>query len=128
MSSKHPWRVHISNMDTIIRVGIHPHEQTPQRVRISAVVEGEYPARPTGISDCFDYDHVHKLVVDTWPTQQHTDLLEMLAVELLEYIFQTDSRVQRARVTVCKPDIFAQAESVGVEAEWTRADFERFTQ
>ncbi len=122
---KHHWRVHIKNMETTIGVGIHEHERRKQRVLVNVVVEGEYLAKPQVIEDCFNYDHVHNLVVNEWPKKEHKPLLENCAVELLEHIFRCDNRVDYASVRVCKPDIFPQVEAVGVEAEWTREDFKK---
>lgn len=130
MSSKNAtqrWRINIRNMETTIRIGIHPHEKKPQRVLINTTVEGVYPAAPTKIGDCFNYDLIQRLVVQEWPKQPHVDLLETYVSELLMFIFRSDDRVDFARASVCKPDIFPEAQSVGVEAEWTRADFERYS-
>lgn len=128
MSSNQKWRVYIKNLETRIRVGIHAHEQEIQRVIINATIEAEYAAKPRSIDDCFNYDHLHDWVVQEWPKRPHTALLEHCVVELLEHIFRADKRISFARVSVCKPDIFPQADSVGVEAEWTRADFKRHQQ
>ena len=125
MSSDMRWRVHVKNLETRIAIGIHDHEKTPQRIIVNAAIDVIYPARPPSIEQCFDYDHVHRLVVGEWPRRVHIPLLESCTVELLEYIFRTDDRVVFAQVSVRKPDIFSEAESMGVEAEWTRADFER---
>jgi dihydroneopterin aldolase len=125
MSSDQRWRVNIRNMQTRIPVGIHPHEIAPQRVIVNASIEGNFAPLPKVIEDCFNYDHVHKLVVKEWPSHTHTGLLETYVIELLEYIFRTDERVTFARASVCKPDIFPDTDSVGVETEWTRGDYER---
>lgn len=125
--NKHRWLVNIKNMQTTIGVGIHPHEQIKQRVFVNVTIEGEYPAKPKVIGECFNYDHVHDLVVNEWPNRKHKPLLENCAVELLEHIFRCDGRVDAVTVRVCKPDIFPQVESVGVETRWTRADFEKFS-
>jgi len=125
MSSEQKWRVHIRNLETLIRIGIHAHEQTPQRVLVNAVIEGLFPLRPASIEDCFDYDHVHALVVGVWPKQAQVGLMETRVIELLEHIFTMDARVSYAKVGLCKPDIFKEAEAVGVEVEWTREDFKR---
>lgn len=122
---KHRWRVHVTNLQTTIRVGIHEHEKEKQRIIVNAIVEGEYPAKPQVIEDCFNYEYIHNLVVDEWPKKEHKLLLENCVVELLEHIFRSDERVDYASVRVCKPDISSHAEAVGVETEWTRKDFEK---
>lgn len=122
---KHRWNIHIKNMETTIGVGIHPHERVKQRVFVNVTVEGEYPAKPQVIEDCFNYDYIHNLVVEKWPNREHKLLLENCVTELLEHIFRCDERVNRASVRVCKPDIFPGVEAVGVETTWTRADFKK---
>lgn len=120
------WRINIRNIETFVRIGIHAQEKVqPQRVVVNATVEGIYSAIPKQIDECFNYDPVRSLVVKEWPARAHVDLLETYVTELLAFIFKSDSRVEFARASVCKPDIFPEAQSVGVEAEWTRKDFER---
>lgn len=126
MSSEQCWRINIRNIATKIAVGIHDHEKTPQRVLVNVTVESLYAPKPDSIDECFNYDHVRRLVVEEWPGRQHIPLLETCVTGLLEYIFRTDLRVVYAKASVCKPDIFPEVDSVGVEAEWTRADYERF--
>lgn len=124
---KHRWRVYLKDLETTIGVGIHAHELIKQRVIVNVTVEGEYPAKPADINDCFNYEYIYKLVVSEWPNKEHKQLLEHCVVELLENIFRYDSRVDYAKVQACKPDIFESVQAVGVETEWTRKDFERFT-
>ncbi len=125
MYSEMVWRVYVKNLETNIKIGIHAHEHKPQRVLVNATVTGRYPSHPSSINDCFNYDHIHKLVVTEWQKRPQTKLLETLVVEVLEYIFRIDNRVEAAKVSLCKPDIFQTAESVGVEAEWTREEYVR---
>ena len=119
------WRVFVKNLETFLRIGIYVAEKEPQRVLVNAVIEADYPARPTSIQQCISYEHVYNLVRLEWPERGHTELLETYATELLSFIFSLDKGVVFARVSLSKPDIFPEAEAVGVEAEWTRADFER---
>lgn len=126
MSSKIRWKVHVRGLEATIRIGIHSHEKEPQRVRVDAEVQSDYAIRPTGISECFDYDHIYNIVSKEWPKRNHTALLESYVTELLEHIFRADARVVSAKVRISKPDIFHEAEAVGVEAVWTREDFERY--
>lgn len=125
MSSNQRWRIFVENLETRVRIGIHEHERDPQRILVSAVIEADYSRRPQSIKECFDYDHLHRVVVEEWPHRSHVMLLETAVTELLESIFAADDRVVKARVSIRKPDIFVQAQAVGVEAEWTRADYER---
>jgi dihydroneopterin aldolase len=125
MSSDMRWRINIRELTAQLMVGIHAHERQPQRILVNITVEGHYPARPQSIKDCICYEKIYRLVTEEWTKRTHTELLESLIVELLEFVFRKDSRVAFAKVSLCKPDAFANAERVGVEAEWTREDFER---
>lgn len=121
------WCIFVKNLETTVRIGIHRHEKTAQRLRVSADIEMLYAQPPQTIADCFNYDHIYRLVCEEWPKGAHVDLLETLAVDFLNYVFTMDSRVDSAKVRIAKPDIFAEAEEVGVETRWTREDFKRLT-
>lgn len=124
--SKQRWRINICNIETHIPVGIHEHEKIPQRIIVNATVECSYSCKPETIDECFNYDHVRKLVVEEWPNRPHIALLETCVNDLLAFIFKTDDRTSYAKVSVCKPDIFPETQSVGVEAEWSRVDFQKY--
>jgi 7,8-dihydroneopterin aldolase/epimerase/oxygenase len=127
MSSNQCWRIHVKNMETVIHIGIHDHEKSPQRIIVNAVIEAQYALKPKTIKECFSYEHIYKLVVEQWPKRPHIHLLESCVVELLEHVFRIDDSVMFAQVSVCKPDIFPEADAVGVEAQWTREDYIRLT-
>lgn len=127
MSSDQCWRVYVKDLETLIRIGIYAAEKKPQRVIVNASIEASYSARPASISECISYEHIYNLVAREWPQREHVELLETYIVELLEYIFRLDSRIVSAKVSICKPDVFAEARSVGVEAQWTRSDYERLS-
>jgi len=125
MSSDHPWRITIRNLEIKMRIGLHPHEKEPQRVIINVDVEVLCPLHPESIDECFNYDALYHLLAVEWPKRPHQMLLETCVADLLSFIFKLDARVNSARVSIAKTDIFADMESVGVEAMWSRADFER---
>lgn len=121
------WRVNIKNIEAKIRVGICDHErQAPQNILINAIVDYESSSNPQSINECFNYDSIHQLVVGKWQEKEHIDLLETLVFDLLSYIFSSDEKVKFAKVSISKPDIYKEAEAVGIEAEWTREDFVRY--
>ena len=127
MSSNQRWRINVENLEARIKVGIHPHEREPQRVLVNAIIEADYARKPKTIADCYNYEHVHHLVTKEWPKRPHVELLETYVTELLEYIFRSDKRVVWVRVSLSKPDVFTEAKSVGVEAQWSLKDFERYS-
>jgi len=125
MSFKQKWRVYLNKLEVVMRVGCAPHEREPQRIWLNVTIEGQYATRPAELADCINYDLVYKYVTRTWPGLSHTILLETRMVELLTFIFESDDKVDYARVCMLKPDIFKEVESIGLETEWTRADYER---
>ena len=127
MSSKHKWRINVRNLETNMRVGCDPKERDPQRIRINVMIEGEYDFKPDKLDQCINYDVVYKFVTQEWPKLPHTILLETRVNDLLEYIFRSDDRVAFVRASLEKPDIFHEVESVGIETEWTREDYERYS-
>ena len=120
----HQWTVMVKKLESSVRIGIHEHEKIPQRILVDAWVRGKYPAVPSTIDQCFNYEVIYDRVVRWWPKQPHVDLLETLVVDLLAYIFSSDARVLSAKVRIHKPDIYAEAVSVSAQTEWTRADFD----
>ncbi len=123
--SSNRWRVYVTNLETFLRIGIYAAEKKPQRVIVNASIEADYAVRPKTIAECISYEHVYTLVAQEWPQRGHVELLETYIAELLEYIFRLDDRIVYVKVSLCKPDVFAEAQAVGVEAQWTRGDFER---
>lgn len=128
MSSNALWRITLDRIESRVAVGVHEHERTPQRILVDVMLEGTYPTRPRGLEECVSYECIYRYVNHVWPTLPHIYLLETLVVDLLEYIFRYDKRIVRARVKVGKPDIFEYADLVALETEWTRADYEKFTE
>jgi dihydroneopterin aldolase len=116
--------VFVRGLELMASLGIHPHEKAaPQRIRLSVELVVEDDAAPVGIGpDDFrrvvDYARLvevarhtvgagHVLLVET--------LAERVAIAALE-----DPRVERARVTVEKPEAFPDVASVGVVVERRR--------
>jgi dihydroneopterin aldolase len=92
---------------------------------VNVIIEGAYSVRPQSLEQCINYEKIYQLVTQEWPRRPHVILLESYITELLEYTFRSDERVTYVKASIAKPDIFPDAESIGVEAEWTRKDFER---
>jgi len=109
-------KVFIRDLIGSCALGIHNHEKgTRQRVRINlelSVTDGGRPAD----------DHIRDVVCYEEVTEDlrrllagpHIHLVETLAEEIAELCFK-DPRVIAARIRVDKLDVFADAESVGIE-------------
>ena len=110
-------RVFLRNLVLPASIGIYPHEQlAPQRVRVNVELEDDdIPGAPHSISNVVDYERV-AVAIRALVASGHVRLVETLA-ERIAIECLADPRVQLARVRVEKLDVFADAESAGVEIE-----------
>ncbi|MEJ0028305.1 MAG: dihydroneopterin aldolase [Rhizomicrobium sp.] len=110
-------RMMIRDLVTEVRLGLHPwerHPEKPQRI----VVNVELYAAPqtigySHVSSVVDYDYIRD-ALKKWPRRKHTVFIETLLDELVKLCFK-DKRVQAARVSIFKPDIYNEAAGAGVE-------------
>ncbi len=104
----------LDGLEVAMRLGIHPHEALPQRVRISVWLAVDYPAPPSAdrIEEVLDYDFVrmgiHALADGPGFALQET-LVEAIASLCLD-----DPRVRQVRVRSMKMDVYPDA-AVGCE-------------
>ncbi|MBW8271415.1 dihydroneopterin aldolase [Caldovatus aquaticus] len=116
--------VFVRGLEVRALLGVHPHEQrAPQRVRIgieAAVEDDAAPDRvgPDRLARVVDYGRLAEAARRV-ATEGHVRLAETLA-ERIALAVLADPRVRAARVTVEKPDAFADADSVGVTVERQR--------
>lgn len=111
----------VRDLEVMATLGIHEHEKVaPQRIIVSidlSVLEGEQTIADD-ISNVVSYEIVVKKV-EAVIAQGHVNLVETLA-ELIAASCLKDKRVMAARVRIEKPDIIANARSVGIEIERVR--------
>ena len=104
----------LDDLDVAMRLGIHPHEAAPQRVRLSVRMTVAYPHPPSAdaIDEVLDYDFVRegirRLAADRGFALQET-LVEAIAALCL-----SDDRVREVRVRSMKLDVYPDAK-VGCE-------------
>ena len=114
--------VFVRDLEVMATLGIHEHEKVaPQRIIVSidlSVLEGEQTIADD-ISNVVSYEIVVKKV-EAVIAQGHVNLVETLA-ELIAASCLKDKRVMAARVRIEKPDIIANARSVGIEIERVRS-------
>ena len=107
----------ITGLEVEVKVGIHPwerHPEHPSRLIVDVEMYCYSPKwNPQALHDVMDYDRVRTEIMK-WPGRKHTDLLETLALELVNLCFE-DARVDAARVSITKPDIFSNAKGAGIE-------------
>lgn len=118
--------VFVRGLELMARLGIHPHEKAgPQRIRVGLelLVQDESAPAEVGADDfrrVVDYQRLVELARSV-VAARHVLLVETLAERLAAAALQ-DPRVDRVRVTVEKPDAFADVEAVGVVVERVRAE------
>jgi dihydroneopterin aldolase len=116
--------VFVRGLDLMARLGIHPHERAgPQRIRLDVELLVLDDAAPAGVGpDAFgrvvDYQRLVELARSV-VAEGHVLLVETLA-ERMAAAALADPRVERARVTVEKPDAFTDVAGVGVVVERRR--------
>jgi len=103
--------IRIDRLTLPMMIGVLDFErEAPQTVAISIDIQvGEGLA--TG--DYVSYAPIVEHLIALSDSGRHIDLVEELADEIFAFLF-TDARISGAMVTVMKPEIFAQAEGVGV--------------
>jgi len=102
-------------------IGIYPEERRkPQKILINLELwVSETPGRPPQTySEVVCYEQL-VIRAKALLAEGHVDLVETLA-EQLAMLCLADSRVDRCRVRVEKPDAIAEAAGVGVEIERNR--------
>lgn len=117
-------RVRLDALELNMRLGVHPWERHDERKsRLVASVELELPlaAYYAQAGGYLDYDPVYAFL-KAWETRPHTDHLETLAEDLLDFLFAR-TPATRAQVRLTKPDIFADAAGVGVSYDVNRQDW-----
>lgn len=108
------YTIFLDRFDVAIRLGIHPHEAEPQRVRLAVEMTVAYPAPPAAdaIAEVLDYDFlrdgVHRLAAGPGFALQET------LVDAVAELCLADPRVRQVRVRSMKLDVYPDAR-VGCE-------------
>ena len=104
----------LDRMDVEMRLGIHPHEATPQRVRLSVRMTVAYPAAVSAdrIDEVLDYDFVREGVL-AMAAGPGFALQESLC-DAVAALCLADPRVREVRVRSTKLDVYPDAR-VGCE-------------
>lgn len=124
MALRSKWTIRVKSLKTSLRVGIYEHELVPQPVLINLSISGLNETLPTALSQCFDYEPICRWLTDVWPHSEHTPLLETRFNELIEYVFNSDRRIRDVCLELYKTNAFSNVESVGLEREVSRRQFE----
>ncbi len=104
----------LDRLDVPMRLGIHPHEAEPQRVRLSVEMAVSYPSPPSAdaIEEVLDYDFVRAGIHDL--ARGPGFALQETLVEAVAALCLSDARVRQVRVRSMKLDVYPDAR-VGCE-------------
>jgi len=110
----------LEGLEVRMRLGIHPHEAAPQRVRLSVRMTVDYlaPVAEDAIDAVLDYDFVREGIRRL--AEGPGFALQETLCEAVAALCLSDPRVAEVRVASCKPDIYPDA-AVGCEIVRTRA-------
>jgi len=112
------YKLYIKRLEVPLRVGIHAFEKAgPQRVLLDVTLWARFnpEAPPDRLAGVVDYEAI-VTGIRRMAVGEHINLLETLADRVAALCFEYP-RVMRVRVSAAKPDIFEDAEAVGVEIE-----------
>jgi FolB domain-containing protein len=113
--------VFVKDMRVNVRIGLLPEERLqPQALDVSVALfaGAEYLAQAAD-GDYIDYARVHDFVLG-WEEQEHVEMLESLAQQLVDFAFALDARVTGVKLSLSKPDIFDAAKGAGIEVFFRR--------
>lgn len=104
----------LKDLDLMMRLGIHPHEVAPQRVRVSVWLTVVYsePLGADAINEVLDYDFV-RAELHAMAAGPGFALQEAFCEAAAALCFR-DQRVRLVRVRSMKPDVYPDA-AVGCE-------------
>jgi dihydroneopterin aldolase len=107
------YRIVVRGLVLPFHIGVYEHEKRgPQRVRVSAELLVEAPARTDALSEVLNYETVID-GIRALAGRGHIPLVEALAEQVVALCLR-DRRVAAVRVGVDKLDVCPEAESVGV--------------
>lgn len=117
MNLSHYRRMFIRRHEVLVRIGIHDFElERPQRIWIDVDVYvplAHSQPQSDRIDEVVDYDFIRGVVAQRIG-QGHIALQETLCDDLAKTILSHPG-VHAVRLSTCKPDVYPDCESVGVE-------------
>jgi dihydroneopterin aldolase len=113
-------RVFLSGCRIELNIGFHPSERLrPQPVIVSLEVEAALPHHYQDLNEnsldrVIDYETFYRFLNEELPKLGHIPLLETLAEQIIAFCFE-DRRIQKVRVRLEKPAVFAGKVQAGIE-------------
>ncbi|MDN7675727.1 dihydroneopterin aldolase [Burkholderia oklahomensis] len=116
------WSIFVDGLKVPARIGIHPHEHdAPQPIVIDARLG--YRCEPSEEGGWIDYDGYCAEIAAYLAAKPHTRLLETLVAEIAVLSFREWPALEALTIAAHKPKIRLGTKRVGVELDWTRADY-----
>ncbi|KVE23861.1 diguanylate cyclase [Burkholderia singularis] len=118
------WSVFVDGLSVSARIGIYAHEHAaPQPVVIDARLA--YRCEPSDADNdgWIDYDAYCARITSFLAHKPHTRLLETLAVEIAALSFEAWPALDALILALHKPKIRPGTQRIGIELNWTRADY-----
>ena len=112
-------RIKFNQLTFPVSLGVLPHEREgPQQLMIDLVIElhPDIQNPMEDVSKVLNYDEIRRRIIEI-AQSRHFNLLENLARELLS-VFENENKITGVRLSVKKPDVYADAASVGYELDY----------
>lgn len=119
------WRVFIDALEVSTRIGIHAYEHdAPQPVVIDASLAYRGEPSEDGAHTMIDYEGYCERITAFLAGKPHTRMLETLVVEIAALSFREWPALDALTLALHKPKIREGTRRIGVELDWTRADYD----
>ncbi|MBT7756390.1 MAG: dihydroneopterin aldolase [Rhodospirillaceae bacterium] len=112
-------RIKFDQLSFPVSIGVLPHEREgPQQLLIDLEIElnPDMPDPREDLSNVLNYDSIRTRIIELAQARHH-NLLESLARELLT-VFDEHAAITRVRLSVQKPDVYADCAAVGYEIDY----------
>ncbi len=113
-------RIKFTQLSFPVSLGVLPHEREgPQQLLIDLEVElrTDMPDPQEDIAKVLNYDGIRSRIIELAQARHH-NLLESLARELLT-VFDDEPAITKVKLSVQKPDVYADAVAVGYEIDYS---------
>ena len=112
-------RIKFNQLSFPVYLGILPHEREGlQQLLIDLEIElrPDMPDPHEDVANVLNYDGIRTRIIEL-AQARHYNLLESLARELLS-VFEDEQLFTKVRLSVQKPDVYADAAAVGYEIDY----------
>ncbi|WP_128002311.1 hypothetical protein [Piscinibacter defluvii] len=124
MALRAKWTLRLEGVETKLAVGPPGKARQLRPVKVCLVINGLTPDVPVETADCLDHASICDWIVRQWPNSAPTPLLETRVIELLDFLFEFDKRVQDASVVLYETGPADGQMRVGVERQVSRSQYQ----